>query len=238
MVEHLEIWLRPHLRMSECPTDVEITVLATSIATTARSVLERQTSCRQETWTEGAFVSQGVETSHMPDLLIPGKNTLAVHGTKRTCGVRATSTSDCLLRRRAIPALSRNDDSRPPRSPIPGQSWLWRIDSKATSRPSTDWSSDVRSWQARSATCSPGEGRRQGLAACDRPVQQGHHGGDDRRRTALEAGSRLRGAQELGCRRGRLVAGRDRESGGRKTARRVRTTTCCRRPGSVGERSV
>ena len=36
----------------------------------------------------------------------------------------------------------------------------------------------------------PGEERRQGLAACDCPVQQGDHGADDRRRTALEAGSR------------------------------------------------
>ena len=42
---------------------------------------------------------------------------------------------------------------------------------------------------------------------------------------------RLRGAEELGGRRGRLVAGRERKPGRGQIARRVRPTTCCRRPG-------
>ena len=100
-------------------------------------------------------------------------------------------------------------------------------DSKATSGPSTDWSSDVRSWRARSATCSP----RGGIRTRTGGVRSRCTAKGSRRRQPTPAcspsGLAPRGAEELGRRRGRLVAGRDRESGRGKIFRRVRATTCC-----------
>ena len=68
-----------------------------------------------------------------------------------------------------------------------------------------------------------------------RPCRDRHHNG---RGPAHESGSRLRGPEELGSRRGRLVAGHDRKSGPSQTARRVCTATCCRRPGPVSEGTI
>ena len=170
---------------------------------------------------------------------LPAGTTLTFEMQCQTGNDRPKTSATSACRCRSDPAaIGRSRISwRRRSSPIPGKNWPRPINSKATGRRLTDWSSDVRSWPLRSAIYSPRSRTRTGNAPSKSTTRPSRPQTSDADLLSRRARA-LRGAQQVGRRRGRLVAGGEWKPGRGQVARRVRPTTCRRRPASAGKGSV